>query len=81
MQGFTLKEIADRNGVSKSTVKAYTLRHGIKPIDTSGNTYLYPEDLMEIIAKKYAEPAHSAELFKQAEDSIEITNLEKRVPQ
>lgn len=81
MQGFTLKEIADRNGVSKSTVKAYTLRHGIKPIDTSGNTYLYPEDLMTIIADKYAEPANSAKLFKQATDSAELTNLEKRVVQ
>lgn len=81
MQEFTLREIAERAGVSKSTVKAYTLRHGIKPVDTSGNTYLYPEDLMEIIAEKYAEPANSAKLFKQAEDSIEITNLKKQVAQ
>lgn len=76
-----MREIAEHNGVSKSTVKAYALRHGIKPVDTSGNAYLYPEDLMEIIADKYAEPAHSAELFKQAENSAELTNLEKRVAQ
>lgn len=81
MQEFTLKEIADRNGVSKSTVKAYTLRHGIKPVDTSGSAYKYPEDLMTIIADKYAEPANSKKLFDDAIANTESKHTDAPVKQ
>lgn len=66
MQTFTLKQIADRNGVSKSTVKAYASRNGYKPVDTTGNAYKYPADLMAVITEKYGEPANSKKLFSEA---------------
>lgn len=70
-QMFTLKEIADRNGVSKSVVKGYASRNGYKPVDTSGTTYKYPADLMAAIAEKYGEPANSKKLFN---DAVENAN-------
>lgn len=66
MQTFTLKEIADRNGVSKSVVKGYAGRNGYKPVDTTGTAYRYPADLMAVIAEKYGEPANSKKLFDEA---------------
>lgn len=66
MQTFTLKEIADRNGVSKSTVKAYAGRNGYKPVDTTGTAYRYPADLMDVISQKYGEQANSKKLFDDA---------------
>ena len=66
LQTFTLKEIADRNGVSKSVVKGYASRNGYKPVDTTGTAYRYPADLMAVITEKYGEPAHSKKLFDEA---------------
>ena len=71
MQTFTLKEIADRNGVSKSTVKAYAGRNGYKPVDTTGTAYKYPADLMTVIAEKYGESANSKKLFNEAVANVE----------
>lgn len=81
MQEFTLKEIADRNGVSKSIVKGYAGRHGIKPVDTSGTTYKYPADLMTIIAEKYGEPVHSKKLFDDAMKNTESKHTDAPVKQ
>lgn len=66
LQTFTLKEIADRNGVSKSVVKGYAARNGYKPVDTTGTAYKYPADLMAVITEKYGEPANSKKLFDEA---------------
>lgn len=84
MQTFTLKQIADRNGVSKSTVKAYASRNGYKPVDTTGSAYKYPADLMAVITEKYGEPANSKKLFNQAvanAKSVRDDALVKRVDQ
>ena len=65
LQGFTLKQIADRNHISKSTVKSFAATHGFKPIDKSGNAYIYSDELMAVVTEKYGEPANSAKLFNQ----------------
>ena len=84
LQGFTLKQIADRNRVSKSTVKSFAAAHGFKPIDKSGNAYVYSDELMAVVAQKYGEPANSAKLFNQAVSVAEsngIDELKKQVDQ
>ena len=84
MQTFTLKQIADRNGVSKSTVKGYAERNGYKPVDSTGTAYRYPADLMAVITEKYGEPANSKKLFNQAvanAKSVRDDALVKRVDQ
>lgn len=84
MQGFTLKQIADRNRVSKSTIKSFAASHGFKPIDKSGNTYIYSDDLMATVAEKYGERANSANLFNQAvsaTENNEIDELKQQVDQ
>ena len=84
VQGFTLKQIADRNHVSKSTVKSFAATHGFKPIDKSGNAYIYSADLMAVVAEKYGEPANSAKLFNQAVSATnngDISGLKKQVDQ
>lgn len=84
MQTFTLKQIADRNGISKSTVKGYAERNGYKPVDTAGTAYRYPADLMAVITEKYGELANSKKLFNQAvanAKSVRDDALVKRIDQ
>ena len=84
LQGFTLKQIADSNHVSKSTVKSFAAAHGFKPIDKSGNAYIYSADLMATVTEKYGEPANSAKLFNQAVSATEnngIDELKQQVDQ
>lgn len=84
LQGFTLKQIADRNRVSKSTVKSFAATHGFKPIDKSGNAYIYSADLMAVVAEKYGESANSAKLFSDAVSATEnngIDELKQQVDQ
>lgn len=76
VQGFTLKQIADSNRVSKSTVKSFAATHGFKPIGKSGNAYIYSDELMAVVAQKYGEPANSAKLFNQAVSATENTDTE-----
>lgn len=81
-QGFTLKQIADRNHVSKSTIKSFAASHGFKPIDKSGNTYIYSDELMAVATEKYGEPANSTKLFNQAvknADSKQVEALSQQV--
>ena len=84
VQGFTLKQIADSNHVSKSTIKSFAATHGFKPIDKSGNAYIYSADLMAVVAEKYGEPANSAKLFSRAMSATEnngIDELKQQVDQ
>ena len=84
VQGFTLKQIADSNHVSKSTIKSFAAPHGFKPIDKSGNAYIYSADLMAVVAEKYGEPANSAKLFSRAMSATEnngIDELKQQVDQ
>ncbi len=76
-QGFTLRQIADRNHVSKSTIKSFAASHGFKPIDKSGNAYIYSDDLMATVAEKYGEPANSAKLFSQAMSANENNSIDE----
>ena len=75
LQGFTLKQIADSNHVSKSTIKSFAAGHGFKPIGKSGNAYIYSDDLMAVVAEKYGEPANSAKLFNQAVSASENADI------
>ena len=75
LQGFTLKQIADSNHVSKSTIKSFAATHGFKPIGKSGNAYIYSDDLMAVVAEKYGEPANSAKLFDQAVSASENADI------
>ena len=84
LQGFTLQQIADRNHISKSTVKSFAATHGFKPIDKSGNAYIYSDELMAVVTEKYGEPANSAKLFNQAVSATnngDISGLKKQVDQ
>lgn len=84
VQGFTLKQIADSNHVSKSTVKSFAATRGFKPIGKSGNAYIYSDELMATVAEKYGEPANSAKLFSNAVSATEndgINELKQQVNQ
>lgn len=77
LQGFTLKQIADSNHVSKSTVKSFAASHGFKPIDKSGNAYIYSDELMAVVTEKYGETANSAKLFSNAVSATESNDIDE----
>jgi uncharacterized protein YjcR len=49
MEGFTIKEIAERLGITPDTAKKRLQTHGLKPIEYAGPTAIYATSVVEAI--------------------------------
>jgi hypothetical protein len=57
MNGLTIREIAERIGISPDAVKIRLIRRGIQPKDHAGKTNIYDESVVELVkAQKIGRP-------------------------
>ena len=66
MEGFTVKEIAEKLGITPDAAKKRLQKHGIKPIKYAGPTAMYEETAVEKI--KVSAPVGRPPKAKQPEN-------------
>jgi hypothetical protein len=57
MNGLTIREIAEKVGISPAAVKIRLIRRGIQPKDHAGKTNIYDESVVDLVKiQKFGRP-------------------------